>query len=310
MLTHLMLYFATSVPSAIYLFYNFHWWHGLLHVIMQVYYTGPYTLMMHQHIHMRGILKKKFGWFDLSFPYITDPLMGHTWNSYYFHHVKHHHVESNGPNDLSSTVRYQRDDVWHFLHYVGRFYFLIWFDLPRYFLNKRKPDLALKAGTCEIANYIFLYTMYTKVNAGATFWVFLVPLAIMRLGLMIGNWAQHAFVDEVEPESDFRSSITLIDVPVRIILLCWVYYTKLMHFVEQPILLQRRLPHLASPQSPSSLARPSDSVPHPEEAVLGRTRTGLLQYRLPNGYIHFVTQELPTSGKMSSAYGRPDEDES
>ena len=30
---------------------------------------------------------------------------------------------------------------------------------------------------------------------------------------MIGNWGQHAFVDEAEPDSDFRSSITLIDVP-------------------------------------------------------------------------------------------------
>jgi hypothetical protein len=33
---------------------------------------------------------------------------------------------------------------------------------------------------------------------------------------MTGNWGQHAFVDEVEPDSDFRSSITLIDVPVSL----------------------------------------------------------------------------------------------
>lgn len=214
MLTHLMLYFSTSVPSAIYLFYNFRWWHGLLHFVMQIYYLGTYTLMMHQHIHMRGILNKKFAWVDHSFPYILDPLMGHTWNSYYFHHVKHHHVEGNGPDDLSSTVRYQRDDIWNFLHYLGRFYFFVWADLPRYFLSKRKLDLALKAGVFEIGNYVFLYTMFTKINPRATFCVFLLPLAIMRLGLMIGNWAQHAFVDEVEPDSDFRSSITLIDVPV------------------------------------------------------------------------------------------------
>jgi hypothetical protein len=44
--------------------------------------------------------------------------------------------------------------------------------------------------------------------------VFLVPLALMRLALMTGNWGQHALVDESEPDSDFRSSITLIDVPV------------------------------------------------------------------------------------------------
>jgi len=41
------LYFTTSVPSAIYLFYDFHYWHGIVHVIMQVWYSGAFTLMMH-----------------------------------------------------------------------------------------------------------------------------------------------------------------------------------------------------------------------------------------------------------------------
>ncbi|ORY03236.1 fatty acid desaturas-like protein [Clohesyomyces aquaticus] len=212
MFTHLILYMCTSIPSALYLFLcNFSWWHGVLHFIMQIYYMGSYTLMMHQHIHMRGILKPKFVVIDRLFPYITDPLMGHTWNSYYFHHVKHHHVEGNGPEDLSSTVRYQRDDVWNFLHYVGRFYFLIWLDLPRYFLAKKKYGLACKAGSSEMVNYFALYILF-RLDPRPTICVFLLPLAIMRLGLMIGNWGQHAFVDDVSPTSDFRSSITLIDV--------------------------------------------------------------------------------------------------
>ncbi|KAJ4333135.1 hypothetical protein N0V87_007864 [Didymella glomerata] len=213
MITHLLTYLCTSIPSALYLFYNFHWWHGVLHSAVQLYYMGPYTLLMHQHIHMRGVLNKKYALVDTVFPYIFDPLMGHTWNSYFFHHVKHHHIEGNGPNDLSSTVRYQRDSILHFLHYVGRFYLLVWFDLPRYFLRNKKTSLALKAGGCEIANYIFLYSMYKFVNPSATIFVFLIPLALMRIALMTGNWGQHAFVDEVEPDSDFRSSITLIDAP-------------------------------------------------------------------------------------------------
>ena len=36
---------------------------------------------------------------------------------------------------------------------------------------------------------------------------------------MIGNWGQHALVDDLEPNSDFRSSITLIDVPVSFLLM-------------------------------------------------------------------------------------------
>ena len=46
MLTHLLLYFTTSVPSAIFLFRSFSWARALLHVIMQASYMGTYTLMM------------------------------------------------------------------------------------------------------------------------------------------------------------------------------------------------------------------------------------------------------------------------
>ncbi|EXF84174.1 hypothetical protein COL5a_000987 [Colletotrichum fioriniae] len=215
MLTHLILYFTLSVPSAIMLFRNFNYIHGVAHMLMQFWFTGTYTLMMHQHIHMNGILSKNWAvlrFFDTAFPYITDPLMGHTWNTYFYHHVKHHHVEGNGPHDLSSTIRYQRDDIFHFLHYVGRFIFLVWFDLPRYFFRKGQTKNGLKTGFWELGNYAFLYTLYC-LHSKATTFVFLGPLALMRLGLMVGNWGQHAFVDADEPDSDFRSSITLIDVP-------------------------------------------------------------------------------------------------
>lgn len=216
MITHLILYFMTSVPSMLYLYYRFSWYHGVLHWLMQSYYVGTYTLMIHQHIHMNGILSKKYAWFDHIFPYITDPLMGHTWNSYYYHHVKHHHIEANGPDDLSSTIRYQRDDLLHFLHYVGRFFFFVWLDLPLYFIRKKKPSLALKTVGSELPNFLMLYVLATRVNFSATLFAFLLPLLLLRLGLMVGNWGQHALVDEVEPDSDFRSSITLIDVAVSL----------------------------------------------------------------------------------------------
>ena len=218
MVTHLILYFATSVPSAIWLYRDFSYLRGVLHFAMQFYYMGTYTLMMHQHIHAGGVLTKRRAWaraFDLLFPYVTDPLMGHTWNTYFYHHVKHHHVEGNGPDDLSSTVRYQRDNVWHFLHYLGRFFFLIWLDLPLYFLGKNRPKMALKAACWELGNYAALLTLFL-LNSDATLFVFLLPLTLMRLGLMVGNWGQHAFVDADEPDSDYRSSVTLIDVPVSL----------------------------------------------------------------------------------------------
>jgi hypothetical protein len=215
MLTHLLLYFATSLPSALVLFWRFSWLHGLLHVVMQFSYMGTYTLMMHQHIHANGILHRRYGFFDTLFPYITDPLMGHTWNSYFFHHVKHHHIEGNGPDDLSSTIRYQRDNIFHLLHYFARFFFLIWFDLPLYFLRKGRPSLARGVIFWELTSYATIFSLY-RLHASATFCVLLLPFLLMRLGLMVGNWGQHAFVDDEEPDSDYRSSVTLIDVAVSL----------------------------------------------------------------------------------------------
>ncbi|EOD47913.1 putative acylamide-delta3 -desaturase protein [Neofusicoccum parvum] len=213
MLNHLILYATTSLPSALYLFYNFSWIHGILHWVMQTYYVGTYMLMMHQHIHMRGVLAKRNPWklIDSAFPFITDPLFGHTWNTYFYHHVRHHHIEGNGPDDLSSTIRYQRDDIWNLLHYIGRFFFLIWFDLPRYFFRKGHVKTGFRAGFSEFATFAMWY-LSSLIDGRATICVFLLPFMILRMGLMVGNWGQHAFVDDVDPNSDFRSSITLIDV--------------------------------------------------------------------------------------------------
>ncbi|KAL8810543.1 MAG: hypothetical protein Q9200_002489 [Gallowayella weberi] len=211
-LTHIVIYLTTSLPSALYLFHSFSWPHAIFHWFMQGWYCGSFTLMLHNHIHNNGLLARKYSRFDKVWPYILEPLMGHTWDSYYYHHVKHHHVENNGPEDLSSTIRYQRDELLHFLHYVARFVALIWIELPLYFWRKNKKSLALRTLGSELSSYAFIGLMATW-NLRATIFVLVIPLVQMRIGMMVGNWGQHALVDEVEPDSNFRSSITLIDVP-------------------------------------------------------------------------------------------------
>ncbi|KAJ5758806.1 hypothetical protein N7520_005962 [Penicillium odoratum] len=213
MLTHLILYFTTLVPSAIYLYCHFSWWHGVLHWAMQLFYCGAFTLMKHQHIHMGGVLAPQYWIFDNLFPYLLDPMLGHTWNSYFYHHIKHHHVEGNGAQDLSTTMFYDRDSVADFACYVGRFFFLIWAELPRYFWSKGQKKYACKVAFWELSNYLAIYLLYNYVNARATMFVLILPLTVMRIGLMVGNWGQHAFVDPSDPDSDYLSSVTLIDVP-------------------------------------------------------------------------------------------------
>ncbi|KAI7622705.1 acylamide-delta3(E)-desaturase, partial [Hortaea werneckii] len=88
----------------------------------------------------------------------------------------------------------------------------IWLELPLYFIQRKKYNLGVRAFLSEISSYAFMYGMWRWNPKPATF-VFLLPFFLLRIGLMVGNWGQHALVDEVEPNSDYRSSITLIDVP-------------------------------------------------------------------------------------------------
>lgn len=97
--------------------------------------------------------------------------------------------------------------------YYGRFLLLIWAELPLYFIRKGKSNLAFRAFVAEVSSYVFFYAM-TRLNPRASTFVFLLPFAVLRLALMVGNWGQHALVDEVDPNSDFRTSITMIDVMV------------------------------------------------------------------------------------------------
>ncbi|KAK2074768.1 hypothetical protein P8C59_008950 [Phyllachora maydis] len=211
MLTHLVLYFATSVPSAVLLFYHFTWPHAIVHLLMQLWYMPAYNLLMHQHIHQRGLLQPAFGSFDELFPYVLGPLMGHTWNSYYFHHVKHHHVEGNGPRDLSSTLRYRRDSAAHFAHYFAAFFLGTWVRLPLYFARRRQWANAARMFAWETASMALIAASVAARPRPAVF-ALLLPCMLLRLGLMLGNWGQHAFIDPDKPNSDFRSSLTLIDV--------------------------------------------------------------------------------------------------
>jgi hypothetical protein len=198
---------------------------------MTGWYCGAFTIMLHNHIHNNGVLSKRYAFFDFTLPYILEPLMGHTWDSYYYHHVKHHHCEGNGPDDLSSTIRYQRDSLLHLLCYVGRFFFLISIELPLYFAQKRRYGLAVKQVVSELANFGFMYVMAT-VNLRATLFTFILPLIVMRIGLMLGNWGQHAFVDEEDPDSNFRSSITLIDSPVSLAGTPFIIYSNMLSPTE------------------------------------------------------------------------------
>ena len=113
-------------------------------------------------------------------------------SSYYYHHKQMHHVEANGPNDLSSTLRYQRDSPYDFLCYLGRVLVGVGIELPLYFWRKNKRKTAVKAAFNE-ATCLSMIALAAIYNIKAAMFTLVLPLCILRIGLMVGNWGELAF---------------------------------------------------------------------------------------------------------------------
>ena len=121
-----------------------------------------------------------------------------------------HHPENNLENDLSSTMRFQRDSLVDFLRYYGRFITLGAFDLVAYFRRVDRPKLARQVIVGELS-WLALCAAGLLVSWQATVVVLVFPLLAVRFLMLAGNWGQHAFVDAAAPENCYRNSITCIN---------------------------------------------------------------------------------------------------
>ena len=178
-------------------------------LLISLYFLGPYTLMLHLTCHRR-FYKNEYSFMNKFIPWIIGPFMGQSPESYYSHHVGMHHPENNLWKDGSSTMQYQRDELLHYLHYFFSFMFIGVFELNQYLLSHGKTKISINLNRGEYFSYIFLLTM-SYINMRAALFVFILPYIIIRFGMMSGNWAQHAFIDQKTPENNYRNSITCIN---------------------------------------------------------------------------------------------------
>jgi fatty acid desaturase len=206
---------ATLLPLAALLFVpaltGWAWW-----AVLAVYlflgnlrFKGPFGLMLHCTSH-RVLFKKKYGFMNNYIPWVIGPLFGQTPESYFTHHLGMHHPENNLPDDESSTMFYQRDSLRGFLHYLGDFFVL---GIPRlvgYLTRRNKPKLRLRLLRGELV-YIAVTIALAFVNLPATLAVFVLPVILSRIVMMLGNWAQHAFIDAAAPDNCYTNSITCIN---------------------------------------------------------------------------------------------------
>lgn len=173
--------------------------------------AGRFTLMLHAVCH-RPLFKREHGWMEAYIPWVLGPFFGHTPGSFYVHHVGMHHPENNLAEDLSSTMGYRRDEVGQFVHYWARFFFVGTLHLYRYLSHRRRDALARRFVRGELSWLVGVAALLL-LAPGPTLVVFVLPFLLIRVFMMTGNWAQHAFVAPDRPDDACGNSTCLINVP-------------------------------------------------------------------------------------------------
>jgi fatty acid desaturase len=180
------------------------YWLGLIFGLLD-----RFTLMLHCTSH-RPLFNPRFRRMNQIIPWMLCPFFGQTPETYFAHHMGMHHNEENLEEDLSSTLKFQRDRFTHWLRYYGRFLFVGLPDLLVYMRRKGRDRLARSIIRGE-GLYWGSMACLALWKPGAVLVVFIVPLLIIRTLMMMGNWGQHAFVAARAPESPYLSSITCIN---------------------------------------------------------------------------------------------------
>lgn len=172
-------------------------------------FKGPFGLMLHCTSH-RKWFKQKYEWMNMYLPWFVGLFFGQTPETYYSHHIGMHHPENNLEDDESSTMNFQRDSFAGFMRYFLNFFFTGLLTLIQYLTFRKRFELRKKAIRGE-AFFILMCVGLCLVNWPATVMVFILPFFLSRFIMMLGNWAQHAFVDRDEPGNCYKNSITCIN---------------------------------------------------------------------------------------------------
>lgn len=173
----------------------------LLLIFNVVVFFQRYILTLHYSSH-RQLFKNKF--INGLLPDLVSPFYGIFSGLYHTHHVIMHHKENNGWLDHSSTMPYQRDNVWHLLHYIGNHMFLEIFKLPKYVYDKFGGIKAKRFITMMLklsATFVVIGVTW-KLNPIWCLWALIMPYIVSSFALMIGNWSQHIFINADDPSKN------------------------------------------------------------------------------------------------------------
>jgi len=204
-----------------------------------------FTLMLHFTSH-RQLFHKDYRTLNHVIPWLLGPFFGQTPNTYFAHHMGMHHREENLADDLSSTMRFTRNRLDHWLRYYLRFLLIGLPELCLYFGARKNWKLLGRVVLGEGVYWSLIVALFW-LRPEATLIVLLIPLVLIRTLMMMGNWTQHSFISQEHPEDPFQSSITCIN--TRYNRRCFndgyhiLHHIKpRAHWTEHPVEFEKALP--------------------------------------------------------------------
>jgi hypothetical protein len=186
------------------------WGVAAVYFALWAWLVPPVILMLHCTMHRPFIRRAKWtGWIGKVHPFVMSFLFGIP-TGYTEHHMGMHHVEDNMGEDLSSTLRYRRDSLLHFLAYWARFFFFILPELTSYLNRHRRTAMARRALVGELTHQaLIIGTLLIDWRFGLV--AFAIPTFTVRFMMMAGNWGQHAFINTALKNDGISNSITCIN---------------------------------------------------------------------------------------------------
>jgi fatty acid desaturase len=243
----------TAMPAVVFLFYlrEFHPLIGFLYCCATYgFYLQRFMLTLHFSSHRR--LFPKGNILNGFAQYFLSPFFGLPSGSYYFHHVIMHHIENNVfPYDVSSTMHYQRDNVFHFLQYWARYLFAIWLQLPYYLFLRARYSLVVSCIASQAVYFTSIYFLWTRVSAQATWWTLVFPYFVSSFMLMFGNFCQHLFVNPKNHTDSYNLTYNLINTDMNKVTYNDGYHIihhlhSTLHWSELPNSFNRNIDKLAA----------------------------------------------------------------
>ena len=192
------------------------WGAALIYNVMNY---GPYfaffsqvATMIHKEGHAaKGHFKKPLQVFNNMHGHFLSFLYGHVPQGYPMGHMRIHHKHDNAPDDVTSTVFYDRSHAARFLIYLFEFA-LFWtgISVANYHYKKGKMKEFRKMAAGMLAFYgLIAVTMYVNFWFGFAYLVIPHMSCIFLLAAI--NYTWHAWTDPTEPKNIYKNSITILD---------------------------------------------------------------------------------------------------